>query len=410
MSADKLNEAFRFINPFRDPVKNLTANKQSSESAFKLDSAFIGGLIDRLEEVLNRMNHWSVVTLSDAGLNREAIPHQKHLEMLIEGAFWASLEREEGRHQKFILYYGECLAQEYEIRFKQTIPFNVKSLAKIGAAASEQPFGVAVYPSGGELKIWGLTVSKGLTITVIDPGKLIVKFFYQNVAAISGDQTLLLRNSMVFTASFFWRKFAQGGEVQYIPWRDQRIVAISHVLETMRNLGHGGTLVILKDKKQANAIQGIEYESAQPSTALSNTHARDSKPEEFVLFNNQPYRDNLARFVAALATVDGATLLTYDLEILGFGAMFEWNPADSPKTLICLLDPLDHDDYLKTISLDRLGHSRHQSAAQFVAKNHDALAFVVSQDGNITAFVWEELNDENPFSSLVAYSRLELTM
>jgi hypothetical protein len=33
---------------------------------------------------------------------------------------------------------------------------------------------------------------------------------------------------------------------------------------------------------------------------------------------------------------------------------------------------------------------RHQSAARFVRSNHHALAFVASQDGVVTAFVWEQ--------------------
>ena len=53
---------------------------------------------------------------------------------------------------------------------------------------------------------------------------------------------------------------------------------------------------------------------------------------------------------------------------------------------------------------------RHQSAARFLQANHDAIAFVASQDGTVTAFVWEEWGDSDQYSSLVAYTRLELTM
>jgi hypothetical protein len=37
-----------------------------------------------------------------------------------------------------------------------------------------------------------------------------------------------------------------------------------------------------------------------------------------------------------------------------------------------------------------LGGTRHQSAAQFVQDQHDAVALVASQDGRFTVFVWSE--------------------
>jgi hypothetical protein len=38
----------------------------------------------------------------------------------------------------------------------------------------------------------------------------------------------------------------------------------------------------------------------------------------------------------------------------------------------------------------QLGGTRHQSAAQFVHDQHDALALVASQDGRFTIFAWSE--------------------
>jgi hypothetical protein len=51
-----------------------------------------------------------------------------------------------------------------------------------------------------------------------------------------------------------------------------------------------------------------------------------------------------------------------------------------------------------------------RSSAQFIVENHDAVAFVVSQDGDVTAFVWEEWGENKQYASLVAYTHLDLTM
>lgn len=62
------------------------------------------------------------------------------------------------------------------------------------------------------------------------------------------------------------------------------------------------------------------------------------------------------------------------------------------------------------MTLEKLGGTRHQSAARFVAEQKDAVAFVVSQDGDVTAFAWEETDDSERLSALYAYRRLELTL
>lgn len=253
---------------------------------------------------------------------------------------------------------------------------------------------------------------------MIDPGKLIVKFFVSNVAAISGDQTVLLRHpDLPFVGSFFWNKLAPEGDPSYLPWSDYRVRVISTVLRTMRGFGHGGAIIVLPETCSAEALQGLGgYQCHEPSSVLSEALSlfnelrdkEDTKREEVNALEG--YQDSLAQAVAALTCVDGATLLTRDLRIIGFGAKFEFDSAISARTMIQMQDPLDHEDYLKRIALEKAGGTRHQSAAQFVLKNHDAIAFVASQDGNVTAFVWEEWGDQKQYSSLAAYTHLELTM
>jgi hypothetical protein len=51
-----------------------------------------------------------------------------------------------------------------------------------------------------------------------------------------------------------------------------------------------------------------------------------------------------------------------------------------------------------------------RSSAQFILENHDAVAFVVSQDGDVTAFVWEKWGENKQYASLVEYTHLDLTM
>jgi sensor domain DACNV-containing protein len=413
------NKRFR-LKPF-NLVPRPTTRQYGRGAAFKLESGFFDALFDRLQTVRREENErYRKLRLFGSiftdRFSPETLPDRIHLEKLVEATFWTSLQREEGRPLKFAVNYGASSSSRSEVKFLETRPYDVTALTKLASAVSNQIFGIAVdADKSGELQIWGLNISSDLQIKVIDPGKLIVKFFLSNVAAISGDQSLLLRPPVLpFTASLFWRKFASEADTQYSPWSDTRVRVISAILKAMREFGHGGTLVLLPERSGVEVIKTLEaYDSAAPSETLSEVvneinEAKDSQSTHVSALEN--YLDYLAEAAAALTCVDGATLLTYDLKILGFGCMFKWNPADSSGITLQVQDPLDHEDYMKTLPLDKLGHSRHQSAAQFINEHRDAIAFVASQDGNVTAFVWEEWGDEKRFSSLVAYTRLELTM
>ncbi|HNG95209.1 MAG TPA: diadenylate cyclase, partial [Acidobacteriota bacterium] len=58
----------------------------------------------------------------------------------------------------------------------------------------------------------------------------------------------------------------------------------------------------------------------------------------------------------------------------------------------------------ETKSIENIGGTRHQSAARFVNENQEAMAIVVSQDGHISIFVWDNVH------GVCAYKNLEYTL
>jgi hypothetical protein len=189
----------------------------------------------------------------------------------------------------------------------------------------------------------------------------------------------------------------------------------------MQRFHHGGMLVVVPDSEGWRDSLGgsIPYEAEEPSTALSDLIARvndlhaDGILQSEELGFTESYLDTLAEALASLSSVDGAVVVTYDLKIVGFGAKFKVPPAGSATEQLSILihDPLEHGESASQRTLDECDWGmRHQSAARFVLANHEAMAFVASQDGTVTVFVWEEWGNSNQYSSLVAYTRLELTM
>ncbi|HSE19626.1 MAG TPA: hypothetical protein VLB46_21385 [Pyrinomonadaceae bacterium] len=408
-------------NPLRKVKLRTPARQYERTTAFKLEPAFCDALIERLEEVRNGENYqlrgvfssWPQFSKREV-FGAETIPDRKQLETLIEQGFWASLQREESRLLKFNVYYAKSSGATQDVKFLDSKPYDVATLTKLAPAVSNQIFGIGVYSSEkGELRVWGLTTSSGLRIVVIDPGKLIVKFLFTTVAAVSGDQTLLIRRpTLPFGGSLFWDRVFTASD-DYPSWLNPKIRVIQIILSLMREFHHGGTLVIIPQGSQVG-LHG-PFGCEVPSLALADTlkeldvTSLGSGSKAVEIRTLEDYRDNIARAVAALTCIDGATILTPDLEILGFGVKFEFNSESSSQILVLESDSMNEKG-LKQVSLNEIGGMRHQSAAQFVKAHHDAIAFVASQDGNVTAFVWEEWGDQKQHSSLVAYTRLELTM
>ena len=88
-------------------------------------------------------------------------------------------------------------------------------------------------------------------------------------------------------------------------------------------------------------------------------------------------------------TVDGATVMTFQFELLAFGAKIGRREGSPQVPAARVAEPVEGDRPL-VVHPTQLGGTRHQSAAQFVHDQHDALALVASVDGRFTIFAWSE--------------------
>lgn len=398
---------------------------------FKLDSSFFDALWTRLQEQREKENkQWAQLKIPWLGDIRrelygsETLPNRKQLENLVEAAFWVSLRREEGRTLKFTLAYGSP-SLDTDFKFSQPKSYSVETISKLAPAVGNQIAQMGVNSSeAGELQIWGLNFgSSALRLTTLDPGQLIIKFVFENIAAISGNEAVLIRAPHLILSPC-WDKFAPDNPSdKYSSWSDRRVRLVLTTLRTMRSFDHGGVLVVVPNNNSwSKSLSGvIPYEADKPCSVLGEiittlNDAPEGENTESQVRMYESYLDTLAQALASLTAVDGATLVTFDLDIVGFGAKFcIRSEATSYSTLdqstLIVSDPLDHENHTQTIGLDACDWGmRHRSAAQFIVENHDAVAFVVSQDGDVTAFVWEEWGESKEYASLVAYTHLDLTM
>jgi hypothetical protein len=191
-----------------------------------------------------------------------------------------------------------------------------------------------------------------------------------------------------------------------------------NVLAKVSEARHGGCLLVLPDEPELSALPlKIKYrlDSDIIQTALREralvepVHPRKAGHSPRV-YDDSTLADSLLLdrdlgqvidFVASVAAVDGAVVLSRDLSLRGFGA--EITHSRTPSDEECV----EYDDHPEPLgrpapeSLSDFG-MRHRSAIRFCQDVPGAMAFVVSQDGGIRMFhnvagqvrQWVELSAE----------------
>jgi hypothetical protein len=416
--------------------------EQRTDPAFRLEQDFFVKLRARLEEERDRANerHRSITAWLKRSLvpppgmrvqevrtvnilhPPETIPSVEQLSDLVQTTFWASLEREEGRPLRFTVnFMPPEPGSEELVAFDEPLPYQGRELTKLAPAVGEGRGTLFVAPFEREgLKIWGLgaRASAPVSVKAIDPGSIIVKFEKTNVAAVSRAEALLIRDPHLTLNSVIWSRFAPDrNEAVYDAWADARRNAILETVKRMRSLGHGGTLIVVPDGSQwqESIRTPITYSG---SVSFNPFREAVRRLRELREKGGHTWADEMywwttmveaSRVLSRLTAVDGATIVTYDLSVIGFGAKLQPARGSAGPPEVLNIDPLDHDGWFGSMTLEQLGGTRHQSAARFVSEQKGAIAFVVSQDGEVTAIVWYE-SGPGYRPSLYAHRRLELTL
>ncbi len=200
-----------------------------------------------------------------------------------------------------------------------------------------------------------------------------VKVFYQTAGeTIAGEH----QPSQIRLVRYFWTR----------------------IIETVARRRHGGCFIVYPSKPSVMSLRAIQYRIERPEWLLLvlSVYLR----EEFEsmrtvakgdgMFRSVPLSridvDRTCDFIASLAEVDGAVLLQRDLFFIGFGTELKVSPE---RTLGVDVLEHGHDPYHpsdpRVSKLDNFG-MRHRSAAGVCLDERDAIAFVISQDGDVSVF------------------------
>jgi hypothetical protein len=334
------------------------------------------------------------------------------LRAFIESAFWASLQHEEGRFHEFSLV---LLPKEVPISpfvFDRPEVLSDHKLAKLAPALDPLANSIGVWPGeDGELYLWGFAplgdtgmTETSLSATTIAPGQILLSC--TELGGIVHFTVLITgtRAEFVERGGFLAWVVPESREIEgqrlnlslLWPALDLRTIATF-----MRAHKHGGTLLIVQPESKwtASIVQPMRF-SGPPYLKIrlevsrrNEAHEKEKAARTFLIDSDRYKRalDNANKYlqtIARLTAVDGATVITMDLDVLAFGVKIHPIDEDVKPDTVLITEPFK-ESKPREIELSVLGGTRHQSAAQFVFDQKDAIAFVASQDGRVSAMRWD---------------------
>jgi hypothetical protein len=169
----------------------------------------------------------------------------------------------------------------------------------------------------------------------------------------------------------------------------------------IQKIGHGGLILFAQPHKktffssvlglQSRLLQDVLYEywssveelleSVGGQAGLPKTVAEAKNSNSLIVAGKTETLVKCIQAVANLSRLDGAIALNYECKVVGFNAIITEEKVEGIRFVDC-----NENDLGPTKKILKNKGARHKSALSFVMKVPDSFAFVISQDGAISAF------------------------
>jgi hypothetical protein len=343
---------------------------------------------------------------------------QKTVEEFVTAAFYASMQKDEGRYPHVTLMcYKEGSELTIHVPFPKPVDPSAEEIAKLSHAVPHASQ-ICCIARNGKLTIDGIHINQlnerrdlgyvspripnPLKIAIRSPGHIEVSnggtaLIYN--AGIVTEETPLTSSEVVKMAQFLVQREMQlftNGVVEAVHY------IINDMARHIATLGHGGIILFAEQHKQSNFISFREADSYLLQQLLSQYWSsvfaiqpilagKLPRPNEPVIDGGQQLRvlaqetemlEKCARQYGHLAGMDGAIALQYDCKLVAFNAIIKkMEPTPDAFTFS------DGDGGPVTYEqLTRNRGSRHQAALSYVLSVPGSVAVVISQDGQVSAF------------------------
>jgi hypothetical protein len=327
------------------------------------------------------------------------LPDTATIQAIVDAAFWASLRREEGFIPKISLAFLSPEESKTALLFERPLPLDPGILTKVAPAVERPGIHLGVSHGPGGLCVWGATraiPSLCFVVEVAAPGLIVIKHHssetagkFVNVAVLEGDQVKIIDEHAAAIPDCPALLTALLGSESPDAWVSSVNHSVNVLVQlaiSMRAHGRGGLLLVVPagaDAWRESIVSPIPYAVSPPFSGLAEL-ARGSSEETGRL-------SRTVDAVAGLTAVDGAVVLNNQYDVLGFGAKITRRKGHAQVEQVIVTEPIEGGQ-ATLVHPDKLGGTRHLSAAQFVHDQRDGqqgcAALVASQDGRFTVFEW----------------------
>lgn len=354
------------------------------------------------------------------GRDKRPLPNFNDVKEVVETAFLASLKREEGRPVRFSIVLasdGETDDSSHRYksdarRFHNAVAFSVASILKLAPAFNPDlsSLGVGRNPVTGDFECWGsfhyppqahmfnqvpvgvegggVTRPDLFMVSARSPGLLYISRTNSRIGRfVDGD--FIATSPTPFTSMSLGGYLIESLKPTYLGqnnhyWHCYR-EALDVLLSESASRGHGATVAIL-NADGVTSTQGLfspKYTVKGHGRLKSRfENAWGNKKTLLAIVYNKLIHQYLQE-LAQLSTVDGALILTRELELVAFGSTLS-----APRWTGKILhgpDGFGRSNH-EAFPAQRYG-TRHSSAIDFAAACNGSTVFVVSQDGAVRAFL-----------------------
>jgi hypothetical protein len=328
------------------------------------------------------------------------LPDTATIQAIVDAAFWASLRREEGFIPKISLAFLAPEETKNALLLERPLPLEPGVLTKVAPAVERPGIHLGVWQGAEGLCVWGATraiPSLCFVVEVAAPGLIVIKHHssetkgkFVNIAVLEGDQVKIVDERAAAIPDCPALLSALLGSESPAAWASSANHSVNVLVQlaiSMRTHGRGGSLLVVPalgnpgedDAWRESIVSPIPYAVSPPFSALAEM-ARASLDESNKL-------NRIVDAVAGLTAVDGAVILTDRYHVLGFGAKITRRKGHPLVEQVIMTEPIE-GGVATLVHPDKLGGTRHLSAAQFVQDQHGCAALVASQDGRFTVFEW----------------------
>jgi len=326
------------------------------------------------------------------------LPDTATIQAIVDAAFWASLRREEGFIPKISLAFLSPDQAQTALLFERPLPLDAGILTKVAPAVERPGIHLGVSRGLTGLSVWGATrsiPSLCFVVEVAAPGLIVIKHHssemagkFVNVAVLEGDQVKMIDERAAAIPDCPALLTALLGAESPSGWVssvNQPANVLVQLAISMRAHARGGLLLVVPasgDAWRESIVSPIPYAVSPPYAGLAEL-AR--------LHEDTGWLNRTVDAVAGLTAVDGAVVLNNQYDVLGFGAKIVRRKGHAQVEQVIVTEPIEGAK-ATLIHPDKLGGTRHLSAAQFVHDQRDeaegCAALVASQDGRFTVLEW----------------------